>query len=201
MKKILLGQTLKKLRVQKNKTQTDIAKIIKKSQQSYAKYELGMNEPDIQTLNSLAEYYCIPVDVLTGNKIKIGIKVPVLGEIPAGVPLDAIENIEDYEEISEALAATGEFFALKVKGDSMSPQILAGDVIIFRVQEDADNGSTCVVFVNGDDATLKRIKKSSNGITLLPNNPAYEPMFFNNQEIIDLPIRILGKAIEIRRGI
>lgn len=137
---------------------------------------------------------------LKSNK-RTGVKIPVLGVIPAGIPIEAIEDILDYEEISEDLASRGEYFALKVNGDSMSPIINNGDIVIIKQQDDAETGKICVVMINGFDATLKRIKKEPNGIWVLPENPYcnFKPTFFTNKEIIDTPVKIKGVAVEIRR--
>ena len=130
-------------------------------------------------------------------------KIPVLGTIPAGIPIEAIQEVLDYEEISDEMAKRGEYFALKVKGDSMSPIINDGDVVIIKKQEDADSGKICVVMINGFDATLKEIKKEPNGIWILPKNPYsdFSPRFFTNEEIINTPVRIVGIAVEIRRSL
>ena len=96
------------------------------------------------------------------------------------------------------MSRTGNFFALKVRGDSMSPQIEENDILIIKQQEDAENGEICVVMV-GSEATVKRIKKENNGMWLIPNNPSFSPMFFTNDEISSLPLKILGKAVETRR--
>lgn len=132
-----------------------------------------------------------------------GVKIPVLGTIPAGVPIEAVENILDYEEISEDMAEAGDYFALKVKGDSMSPIVLDGDVVIVKKQEDADSGKVCVVMINGYDATLKEIKKDPQGLWVLPKNPNsdFKPSFFSNSEIESIPVRIIGVAVEIRRSL
>lgn len=128
-----------------------------------------------------------------------GIRIPVLGRVVAGIPIEAIEEIIDWEEISQKLAASGKFFALRVCGHSMEPRILEGDVVIVRQQEDVDSGDIAIVMVNGDEATVKRVKKQEDGITLIATNTSvYEPHFYSNQEIRDLPVRILGKVVELR---
>ena len=195
---------LKELRKSKKITLDKLSKLVNIAPNTISQYENDKREASYETLAILSKFYNVSIDYILNNQQKEkkhGVKIPVLGVIPAGIPIEAIEDILDYEEISEDLASTGEFFALKVKGDSMSPQILENDIVIIRQQPDADSGDVCVVFVNGYDATLKRIKKERIGITLLPNNPAYSPMFYTNKEIEELPVRILGKAIEIRRGI
>jgi repressor LexA len=126
--------------------------------------------------------------------------IPVLGSVIAGIPIEAIEDIVDYEEIGEDILKTGsEFFGLKVKGDSMSPTLIAGDTIIVRKQEDCENGDIAVVLVNGNEATVKKVLKKETGIMLQPINPAYEPLSFTNKEINKLPVKIIGTVVELRR--
>jgi len=125
----------------------------------------------------------------------------VLGRVVAGIPIEAVEEILDYEEITPELAATGEFFALQVKGDSMLPKLEEGDVVIVKKQADVETGDIAIVLVNGDEATIKQVKKVTGGIMLYGFNPdVYEPHFYSNQQIEELPVRILGKVIESRRS-
>ena len=134
-------------------------------------------------------------DTIVGKK---AILVPVLGKVAAGIPISAIEEVLDYEEISEKLARTGSFFALKIKGDSMQPKIENGSVVIVRQQDDADSGNIVVALVNGDDAVCKKLVKTSNGLQLVSLNPAYDPIFYSNDEIDSIPVKIIGKVVEIR---
>lgn len=127
-----------------------------------------------------------------------GVKIPVYGEIAAGIPIEAIEDIIDFEEITPEMAATGEYIALKVKGDSMAPRILEGDVVIIRRQETIENNEIAAVMVNGDSATLKKIKYAENGLWLMGYNPSFQPIFYSKQECANLPVRILGKMVEFR---
>lgn len=126
------------------------------------------------------------------------IRVPVLGRVAAGIPLDAVEEIMGYEDISSVRYSSGEYFGLEIKGQSMEPKISDGDVVIVRKQSDVDSGDIAVVLVNGDAATVKKIKKSQQGVTLIPNNPAYEPIYYSNKEIESLPVSIIGKVVELR---
>ena len=128
-----------------------------------------------------------------------GIVIPVLGHVAAGIPIEMIEDIIDTEEIPEDMAKHGEFFALKIKGDSMTPSINNSDVVIVRQQEDAENGDIVIATVNGNDAVCKRLKKYSDGLSLISLNPAYEPLYFNTSEIQGTPVKIIGKVVELRR--
>lgn len=138
-------------------------------------------------------------NVVVGNGESKGVQIPVLGRVIAGIPIDAIQEVIGYEEIPKEMAATGEFFALKVKGRSMEPRILEGDVVIVRKQDDVESGDIAIVLINGNDATVKRVKKQKDGITLIANNiSVYEPHYYSNGEITQLPVRILGKVVELR---
>lgn len=128
-----------------------------------------------------------------------GKRIPVLGRVAAGIPIDAIADVLDWEEISDDMSSTGEFFGLRIKGDSMQPRIVEGDVVIVRQQQDAESGDVVIVQVNGDQAACKRLAKYASGISLISFNPAYEPMNFTNAEIEQLPVTIIGKVVENRQ--
>ena len=187
-----------------------ISRIAEKSEISRQHiYKIMSGEKNVSsiTLQKICDAINIsPASLYEGNIKQTqpkGVKIPVLGTIPAGVPIEAIEEILDYEEISEDMAKHGEYFALKVKGNSMLPTIKDGDIVIVRQQDDADSGKICVVMINGFDATLKEIKKDPQGLWVLPHNPEcdFKPSFFSNQQVEDVPVRIIGVAVEIRRSI
>ena len=123
------------------------------------------------------------------------VQIPVVGQVIAGIPTQALEEIIDWEEIPAAMAARGDYVGLRVKGNS----ICAGDVVIIRRQDTIESGELAVVFVNGDEATLKKVKRVDGGIMLVAfNSSVYEPHFYSNKEIADLPVKIYGKVVELR---
>lgn len=195
-----LNEKIKRLRKEHGYNQTKVAEKIGVSQNAYSRYELGLSEPKYFVLSELAKLYGMTVESILDNEPiqKVGFKIPVLGTIPAGIPIEAVEEILDYEEIPQEWTTQGEYFGLKVKGNSMEPRIMNGDVVICRKQESADSGDVCVIMVNGNDATLKQIKKDANGISLVPFNQNYSPMFYSNEQIATLPVRIIGKVVELR---
>lgn len=130
-------------------------------------------------------------------KVK-AVKIPVLGRVAAGVPIEMIEDVLDYEEITEDMAKHGEYFALKIQGDSMTPRICNNDVVIVRQQDDADNGDIVIAAINGDDAVCKRLQKYNDGIALISLNPLYDPIYLKKDEIDGKPVRIIGKVVELR---
>lgn len=193
---------LKAARKKKGLTQIEVAKYIGLTQGAYSAWENGHVKIDSQSLARLAELFGVSMHYLLGEDEDAAqpkaFRIPVLGEVAAGLPMMAEENIVDYEEIDPAMAASGELFGLRIKGSSMEPRIKEGDVVIVRKQEDVDTGDTAVVLVNGDSATVKRIKKETNGITLVPNNTAFSPIYYSNDDIERLPVRIIGKVLELR---
>lgn len=191
---------LRVARKQKGYTQDKLAEIIGTSRSTLAMWETNKSQPSNEMLGILSRTLGVSTDYLLGNDPQIlkGVKIPVLGRVQAGIPIEAIEDILDYEEIEPELAETGEFFALQIKGDSMEPKFSEGDVVIVRRQPDVESGEIAVVLVNGDCATVKKIVKHANGISLVSSNAAYMPMFYTMQEIEDLPVEVLGKVIELR---
>ena len=202
----MLANNIKELRKHNRISQMELAKKLNTTQANISAWESGKWQPDNENLIKMSHIFGVTVDYLLGNdeqkqiRIKKGIKIPVLGRIPAGIPIEAIQEILDYEEIPEEMAKNGEYFALKVKGNSMSPEITDGEVAIVRKQDDADSRNICVVMVNNNEATLKRIKKSEQGLTLIPTNTIeFSPTFYTNKEIETLPVRIIGKVVETRK--
>lgn len=199
---------LKSLRVAKGLTQDELSKQLNISRSTIGMYEKGAREPDFETLELIADYFNVYTDYLLGRTVKTtyipssalrkGVSINVLGRVAAGIPIDAIEEVIDTEEITEEMAKTGEFFGLKIKGNSMEPRIYENDVVIVRQQNDAESGDVVIATINGDEATCKRLRKYRDGIELISNNPSYEPMFFSNEEILSKPVRIIGKVVELR---
>lgn len=200
-----LGVRLRVLRENAEKTQREMAELLCINRVSYTQYENDKRTPPPDTLKKIADIFNVSVDYLLGNtrheinQTSKYVRLPVLGRIVAGIPMDAVEEVIDWEEIPREMAATGEFFGLKVKGHSMEPRILEGDVVIVKRQADVESGKVAVVLINGNEATLKRVKKQENGITLIANNiSVYEPHFYTNDEIEKLPVQILGEVVELR---
>ena len=178
--------------------------------------------PNNTTMTKLANYFGVSISYLTGEseykseqeamwdaqynskalsdestRIEKGCRIPVLGQVVAGIPIEAIEEVLDWEEIPFRLAQTGEFFGLQVKGDSMSPRMQAGDVLIVKQQSDAESGDIVIAQVNGDSACVKKLLKQDDGIVLQSFNPTYAPMYFSNKDIIEKPVQIIGRVIDM----
>lgn len=192
---------LKELRKKYNLSQKELADMIPVNQTAVSQWERGITTPNPNALKKLCKIFNQTSDFfleIEQPQKSTGIKIPVLGDVAAGIPISAIEEIVDMEEITEEMAASGEYFGLIIKGDSMEPRMTSGDVVIVRSQSDVDTGDIAIVLIDGETATCKKIKKTPQGLMLISLNPAYEPMFYSNKEIQELPIRILGKVVELR---
>ncbi len=190
--------TIKELRLQRGLSQAALARQVQVHQTAVSQWEKGRTSPDGATLRRLAGVFGVSVDYLMGLSAGERCQVPVLGYVRAGLPAEALENVLGYEEISEATAASGEHFALRISGNSMEPRFCDGDTVIVRRQSEAESGEIAVVMVGGSDATVKKIIKKDNSLVLFPLNPAYEPKVFTGREVQTLPVRIVGKVVELR---
>ena len=185
-------------------TKRELAKRIGVHESSINKYEKGLVDIPLSKISELARVLKVTEAYLMGWEEKSeqkpqGLQIPVLGTVAAGIPISAVEDILDYEEVPQSWENQGEFFGLRIKGDSMEPRMESGDVVIVKQQSDANSGDTVIVLVNGDDATCKRLQKTDNGIMLVSTNPKYPPMFYSTEDIQTKPVVILGKVVELRQ--
>lgn len=207
-----MAEIIKERRLAMGYTQEELAQRLGLQKSAIAKYENGRVENIKRSIiGEMAKILeCSPAYLMGwdnnvspipgGSKEKKkGVTIKILGRVAAGIPLEAIEDIIDTEEISQELAATGEFFGLRIAGDSMEPDIHKGDTVIVRQQNDAESGEIVIAMVNGCDATCKRLIKYAEGISLVSLNSKYAPMFYSNKDIEEKPIRIIGKVVESRR--
>lgn len=204
---MFIGNNIRRARELKGLTQDELAKRMGyKSRSTIARIENGDNDVSQSKLKKFAEILDVSIDFLLDDgkdKASVsrpkGVRIPVLGNVAAGIPITAITEVEDWEEIPEKLASSGTYFALRIKGQSMEPRIKNGDVVIVRQQEDVDTGDVAIVLVNGDEATVKEVKKLDTGIMLIGWNTAvYSPRFYSAKDIKSLPVRIIGKVVELR---
>lgn len=211
----MFSERLRKLRRERNLTQTELANSLNVSNGTIAMWETEKRQPDLDMVSKIASFFNVSVDYLMGREQKVDnnvagvqlerqtVKIPVYGTIPAGVPIEMIEDsyIEDYEDISADLLRGGNtYFALRVRGDSMLPKFESGDILILKQTEDCESGAYCAVSINHTECTFKKVIKKMNGITLMPLNPDFEPLFFTNKEVAELPVTILGVVKEVRRS-
>ena len=207
--KHVFSKRLKNLLTEYELTQNQLSKILGVSESTVGKWILEKSIPRMGVIQKLSEYFNVPKSYFLepaekneNNNITRGVRIPILGRVVAGIPLEAITDIEGYEEITPKMASLGEYFALRIKGHSMEPQILDNDVVICKCQSDVESGDIAIILVNGDEATCKQIKKSPEGVTLIGFNPVvYPPHFYSNKEIETLPVNVIGKVVELRRSL
>lgn len=187
---------IREIRCSRGISQSELARRVGVHQTAISQWENGRTAPDHRSLAKLAQALDVSLDALfgAGNVCR----VPILGVIRAGLPAEAVEDILGYEEITPEMARRGSFFALRVAGESMQPRFCPGDVVIVRRQSDAQSGDIVVALVSDRDATVKKLVKKENGIVLMPLNPAFEPMFYSMEEVVSLPVTVMGKVVELR---
>lgn len=204
---------LKKAMEMKNIKQVDLVEKTGLDKTLINKYLAGITNARQQKLTKLAdalgvnEVWLMGYDVPMQRDLTIGTSLSsksavvfVYGSIPAGIPMECIEDIIDTEEIPVDMLKGGkQYFGLKVKGNSMEPEYLDGDTLILEKADDCESGDDCVVMVNGNDGTFKRVIKNKDGIILQPLNAEYIPFVFTNEQIESLPVRVIGIVVEIRR--
>ena len=197
------GDVLKNLRNRKGLSQRELADRLKINRSTYARYETSSTQPDYETLKKLAQFHNVSIDYLLGRPsippegypIDQEFKIPLVGKIPAGFPIIAEERIEDYITVPNLRKyKQDQLFALRVQGDSMTgtARIHPGDIVVVRVQPTVENGEIAVVNVDGENATLKRVRYLNGEIMLYSDNPKYPPMVVDSKRA-----RICGKVVQV----
>lgn len=201
--KNIFSLNLKRIMSRQNKNQNDVIKDLEIKQSTFSDWYLGKRIPRMNVIFQLAEYFKVDIrDLVDEPKLNRGNRIPIFSKIPAGIPIELIDDIIDYEELdSKMFTGDKEYFGVRVSGDSMYPEYRDGDVLIVQKINDCESGQDCIVMINGNDGTFKRVKKTEEGIILQPLNPNYEIKFYSNKEIEELPIKIIGVVKEIRRTI
>lgn len=199
---------LRDLRLSRRLTLQQVADYVGLQKAAIYKYEHGLTvNPKRSLIEKLAVLFQVSPSYLLGinddeeksDSVTKGVRIPVLGNVAAGIPITAVTDVDEWEEIPQSMANTGNYFALRIKGQSMEPRICNGDVVIVKQQSDVDTGDVAIVLVNGDEATVKEVKKLDTGIMLIGWNTAvYSPRFYSAKDIKSLPVKIIGKVVELR---
>ena len=179
--------------------QSDICNLLGVSSSTVSSWFSADKMPRIEKIEILADHFGVSVsDLLSPRNTKKSI--PVLGKVQAGQPTTAVQEVMDYVDITDSMANQGEHFALMVRGESMSPDLLHGDTVIVRRQPTVEDGDIAVFSIGGDDATIKEFRKAKSGILLLPHNLDFAPILYTDADIESLPVLVLGKVVELRRS-
>lgn len=187
---------------------SDVAKATGVSTSTLSAWKLGRYSPKQEKLKLIADYLEVNLAWLMGLSDERAfsaddseVRIPVLGQVRAGdCTTYAEEDVIDTVEISASKAKTGEFFGLKIKGDSMSPSLMDGDIVIVRKTPTADTGDIVIALVANQNGICKRLIRKQDGITLKSINTEYGDFTYSNDEIKTLPVAVIGKVEEMRRS-
>lgn len=199
------GEKIKKLRIEKNWTQDFVAEQLNISVPALSRYESGTYEPkSLSIVSDFAKLYNVTTDYLLGLNVDYNHSdlkdnkrlLPVLGTVKAGYNYLAEENIIDYIEPSMTISDPANYFGLVVKGDSMAPLFDEGDyLIVHKTDGDFNTGDIGIVLINGDEATVKKVVKTDDGIELQAFNPYYPAKKYTYEEMQNLPVKVIGVVV------
>lgn len=200
---ITFGKKIAHARKQLDLTMKQLGELLGLNESTIQRYESGgIKKIDIDKVQEFAKVLKVSPIYLLGweesDEYSNSVLIPVYGSIPAGVPLEAVESQQGEVDIpADWIKGEKEYIALKVKGDSMYPKYLEGDIVIIQLQSDCESGQDCACYVNGYEATLKTVKKNNDGkISLVPANTNYPPKTYKPGEV-----SILGVVKELRREV
>lgn len=217
LSKVDLGKYLKKLRNDKYLSLREVNHITDISYSHLNMIENGKRNVTPALLRVLADLYCVNYldlyekagyidlienerkqEILTPLQNIEKIKIPVLGKVKAGYNYLAEENVVGYESIDD-VSNPEEYYALQITGDSMEPLFSDGDIAIVHKQDDFESGNTCIILINGDEATVKKVVRMEDGIDLIAMNPYYPVRHFSSEDMKKIPVKIIGKVVEARK--
>ena len=197
------GNRIKLLREEKKIRQDELAKVLSISPSAVGMYERDEREPNDEITLKLANYFGVSTDYLLGKSdnrnsdVPIS-RIPILGTVKAGYDWLAEENIVDYITLKENIPNVDEYYALRITGDSMLPLLAEGDLVIVHDQDDVESGQTAVVLINGEEATVKKVVKTKDGIELHAMNPYYPVKKFTFEDMQKIPVKIIGRVREAK---
>lgn len=195
----IIAQRLKLALTRANMKPIELSQITGISKSQISNYMSGRYAPKQDGIYLIAQALKVSPNWLMGieNPNKI---INVYSSVHAGILSEMIEDIVDTEEITEEMISSDkDYFGIKVKGDSMYPEYIDGDTLIIEKTSFCNSGDDCIVAINGDEAFLKRVYVNDNSITLQALNPKYEPLLYTKEDIDKLPVKIIGKVVELRR--
>jgi len=203
---MLMADRIKELRLAAGLTQEELGVKIGLQKSAIAKYENGRVENiKRSTIQAMADLFQVRPSYILGFEDKEEKKqppehngVPLLGRIAAGTENEIFDDVYDW--IPFEPTDGGKYFALRVRGESMTPTLMDGDIIIVRSQSEVRSGDIAVVTINGNEATCKEVQVSGDGLALIGHNTSvYTPHFYSAEDVEHMPIVIRGKVVSMRR--
>lgn len=199
----IFAKNLRNRLIMANKTQAALAKYVGVSTATVCEWTKGRKVPRMSRVDKICECLsCKRSDLLESvemQKYETYVSIPVFSSVSAGTGAFADGNIEGYTEIPLKMARNGEYFGLRVDGDSMEPEIMHHDIIIVHKGMVPRDGQIVAAIVNGNEGFCKRFIRHENGIGLMSNNSAYKPIIFTFEEVENIPVTILGTVDRVIR--
>lgn len=194
---------LRELRKSRSMTQPQLAQLLGIAKSTISMYENGRREPDLETLEAIADIFNVDLNSLASKKernntipdgfssIPSTIKRPRLGIISCGDPIDSEENFDGYDDVPDMFNCD---FTLMCEGDSMiGARICDGDIVYIKQQPTIENGQIAAVLIDGEEKLLKRVYITEESIILQAENPAYPPRSYHREDMNR--VSIIGKVV------
>ena len=203
--KEIFAKNLKYYMELNKKDRNDICRDLKFPYTTFAEWYNGKIYPRIDKIEMISNYFGIKKSDLIERKEKLDklgnlvVEIPLLGTVKAGYDYLAQENWIGTVDVDKKLTEGNELFALKVKGDSMFPVLIEDDIVVVKKQDDFENGDIVVAIINGDEATIKKGKKTDSSILFQPLNSNYEPLVYTYDEMKSIPVTIIGIVKQLKR--
>ena len=214
-----LSENLKEIRTYRKLSMNKLAELSGVNKSTISEIESGkILNPATSTLQKLSNTLCVTINELLSSvtnkdldnlnsKLDVQqlakdailydvVNIPILGNVRAGEPILAQENITGYNPVLKSILCTEKnYFYLRVQGDSMNQEFNEGDLLLIEQTDYIENGDIAVVLIDGQDATVKKVIKNENMVTLIPmsNNPKYVPHMY---DVVKDEIKIIGKVIQ-----
>lgn len=186
-----------------NTSRADLANVLDVSLTSVANWCNAVKTPRMDKVDRMCQHFGITRNDLMNEKVTEGEDphkgmIPLYGMIPAGPEHWTNDDPEDW--IRYEPDDPGQYFALRVHGDSMAPTLMDGDLVFVLSDAEIHTGDIAVVRINGTEKTMKEVQVMDNGIMLVGHNTnAYTPHFYSAEEVKSLPIVFEGKVVALKR--
>lgn len=200
--KKIIAANIRKYMEKNNVTRADLVKALDVPYTTVRDWTKGNTYPRIDKIEMMANYFGVSKADLVEADISYEYRegfLPVYGSVCAGNGVYADDNIEDWIETGARKYLSNTHFALRIKGDSMEPELHTNDIVIVKKQDVAENNEIVIALVNGDEGVCKQLKKYEGGMALVSLNPNYPPRYFSEEEVTGIPVQIIGKVVETRR--
>ena len=199
----VFSQNLRKYMDLKNVDRNKLASDLDVAYTTVQEWYMGTSYPRIDKISAIAKILGVSKsDLIEDENSVFNVGIPILGKIPAGSPLEAVQELYTVDHLKPPKGwkhNVNNYFALRVSGDSMLPEYDDGDIVVFQKNTASYSGKDCCVLIDNDDATFKRVTKNNNGILLEPlnihNSSGFLPLQLTEEDCVSRSVQILGVAV------